>query len=214
MTRVLRAAGVRAFLVTDASRSDDEVVAAARRALGILPPAKVAIQLRDKVRSLTDLAPLARTLRAVTSACGTSFVVGDHPDLARDVGADGVHVPGGVDAVAAARDTVGPDVLISAPCHADEDVLPLAGAGATSLLVSPIFATPGKGPARGLGAVTRARDALASVVVPVRVTALGGVDESNAEAAFAAGAGAIAFVRPWFAEDAVGRLGKLAAILG
>lgn len=63
--------------------------------------------------------------------------------------------------------------------------------GAAWGLVSPIFVTPGKGPARGLHALTEARACAPSV----RLFALGGVVPATTSACLRAGADGVAVVR-------------------
>jgi thiamine-phosphate pyrophosphorylase len=122
-------------------------------------------------------------LRARERMPGVPFVVsaeGPH-------GLDGVHLGGPLRGKLGSIDAP----WISVPAHTDEDVAEAAHRGASAVYVSPIFATPGKGPARGTDAIERAR-ALAG---PTLVYALGGVDASNAEACVAAGADGVAVIR-------------------
>ncbi|MBX3211781.1 MAG: thiamine phosphate synthase [Labilithrix sp.] len=203
----------------------EEVIEVAGAALA---PGAFAVQLRDKAASRADLARSARALRAVTARVGARLVVNaptiEALDIAADAGADGAHVPCLADRIAGARERLGAAAWISTPAHTDDGVRVARSAGATMVLVSPIFASPGKGAPRGVDALTRAR-ACASAGVTVAfagaltaspagaataapadalvVLALGGVDASRVAACADAGAHGVAVIRALLdAEDA------------
>lgn len=177
-----------------------EVVDAAGRALD---PGKLVVQLRDKAASPSVLASAARALRPVTERVGARLVVNapraEIVHVARDAGADGVHVPCRREAIAAARALFGGDAWISAPAHADDDVKVAVAAGATAALVSPIFETPGKGPARGDGALASARTLVGASALAIH--ALGGVTPPRAVACADAGADGVAVIRALLDAD-------------
>jgi thiamine-phosphate pyrophosphorylase len=182
------------FLITDPRwplpRVEEVIVTAG----AALPPGSLGVQLRDKAASAIELARAAERLRASARRVSARFVV-NAPDtstvrMAREAGADGVHVPCTSAAIAEARDLFGADAWISTPAHAGVDVVTAEAAGATAVLVSPIFATPGKGPPRGVEAIRDAREGSRIVVL-----ALGGVDATNARACAEAGAHGVAVVR-------------------
>ncbi|MBX3207084.1 MAG: thiamine phosphate synthase [Labilithrix sp.] len=183
------------FLVTDPRWSLERIEAVIEAAGRALAPGALGVQLRDKSAPLADLARTARALRAVTARVGARFVVNaptsEALEVAAAAGADGAHVPCRPDRVAEARGRLGAAAWISTPAHSDEDVSIAAAAGATGVLVSPIFASPGKGPPRGVAALTAARARAPDLVV----IALGGVDASSAAACAAAGADGVAIVR-------------------
>jgi thiamine-phosphate pyrophosphorylase len=174
---------VRVLLVTDpryGARRIVEVVRAAAAVPGF------AVQLRDHGDSTDDeLAPLAAELRAITAAHGALLIVNRRLALARRVAADGFHAPASELAAAAGFP------WRSAPAHTDDELVRALGAGATAVLVSPIFETPGKGPPRGVGALRAARHEAPGATL----VALGGVDETNAPLCRAAGADAVAVIR-------------------
>jgi thiamine-phosphate pyrophosphorylase len=190
----------RLILITDPSFGDDVIVRCVRAVARVLPRGAFAVQLRDKRRPRIALRVFASELRQVTRSVGAKLFVNGDAVVARDAGADGVHVGGGgLDGqVAAARAVVGPRAWISVAAHGDADVVRAAEGGADAVLVSPVFATrppslhaPSKA-ARGLDAIRSARrrapDSLA-------VYALGGVTADNAAQCVAAGADGIALIR-------------------
>ena len=161
--------------------------AVARGAFGVL--------LRDKQRSRASVVGLAERLRDATSSCGAPLIVHSDASLALAVHADGIHfgsdvIRDGSGELAEARSAL-PSAWVSVAAHSDQDVANAAAGGADAVLVSPIFETPGKGPARGPSALTRAR-ALSSTIT---VYALGGVDAARARQCRAAGAMGVAVIR-------------------
>ncbi len=118
------------------------------------------------------------------------FVVNDHPQLARESAADGVH-PGQDDtAVFVARMILGEGPLIGLSTHTPEQVD--AADGADSIGVGPVHPTPTKPgrPAVGLDLVT-----YAAAHARVPFFAIGGIDPANVASVRAAGARRIAVVR-------------------
>jgi len=197
----------RLVLVTDPSFGDDAIVRCAAAVATALPPGAFCVQLRDKRRSIASLRLLASGLRIATSKAGALLVINGHPRLARDVGADGVHLGGGAGTVAEARSALGRPTWVSVAAHSDEDVARAVGAGADAVLVSPIFATRSpssflvagaeKAP-RGLAAIRAAR---AIAGARLAVFALGGVTLERVRPCADAGADGVAVMRALLAND-------------
>lgn len=185
-----------------------EIVRAAARALGAR---RLLVQLRDKENGPVVIRTAAQALRDVTRAVGALFVVNGATSIAHDVGADGVHLPwdrGGALGlrVASARRLLGEHIIVTAAVHDDDEVRAAVEGGVTGVLVSPIFATPGKGPPRGVEALHAARaivEAAESKWRP-RVYALGGVDVENVATCAGAGADGVAVVRALYGAGASG----------
>jgi thiamine-phosphate diphosphorylase len=171
-------------LITDSAIADAVVIAAIRAAGGAVPAGFLAVQLRDKGRPVDERANWATVLREVTREVGAGLVINGDEALARAVGADGVHYPADVTPRRS-------ELWTSAAAHSDEEVVRARDRGVSAVLVSPVFATPGKGRARGLDAV---RDAV-RLAGSVSVFALGGVDASRVPACRAAGAHGVAMIR-------------------
>jgi thiamine-phosphate pyrophosphorylase len=163
-------------------------MAALRAAADALPPGMLAVQLREK-EDRGRRVNIARILRELLKT--QLLVVNSDVELAREVGADGVHLPRG--GVAEARDVL-PSAWITVAAHDDEDVRRAVAEGADAVLVSPIFSSPGKGPPRGLEAIRAAR----AIAKRRGVYALGGVDCSNAASCYEAGATGVAVIRAVF----------------
>jgi thiamine-phosphate pyrophosphorylase len=206
----------RLVLITDPAFSDEAVVRCVRSVASALPAGALCVQVRDKRRLLPSLRLFALQLRRVTHDGGAVLVVNGHPELARDVGADGVHL--GEDArramsVEQARTRFGRRAWISVAAHSDDDVRRAVDEGVDAVLVSPIFPTRALSPdglslrtspsvpkrARGTGALRSARTLAGSRVA---VFALGGVTRERARACAEAGADGLAVIRALLASGA------------
>ncbi len=167
------------------------------------------VQIREKdmpARELVDLVRDAvRAGAALASAAGTRdghvaprVVVNDRLDVALAAGAAGVHL--GRESVNV-RDVVKwcrsgnapPEFMIGLSCHSIEEAREAESAGANYILFGPVFETPSK---RAFGepqGIARLAEVCASV--GIRVIAIGGVDEVNAQDCVRTGAGGIAAIR-------------------
>jgi thiamine-phosphate pyrophosphorylase len=199
------------ILVTDPFFGDDALVACIEAAGKNLPKGALCVQLRDKQRSVVSLRVFASRLRLVTRAIGATLVINGDPRLARDVGADGVHLGRDAGTVDDARSIVGKRAWISVSAHSDGAVRRGVAEGADAVLVSPVF--PSRPPSilapskegRGLEALRTAR---ASAGDRAGIYALGGVDADNARACADAGADGVAVVRALLASPEPGRVAR------
>jgi thiamine-phosphate pyrophosphorylase len=201
----------RIILITDPVYGDDGIVRCVETVARSLPAGALAVQLRDKHRPLVSLRVFASRLRLVTRAVGASLVINGDPRLARDVGADGVHLGRDAGTVAEARAVCGAGAWVSVSAHSDSAVRRALSHGADAALVSPVF--PSRPPSvyavekegRGLEALRSAR-----VVAETRVLiyALGGVEADNTRACVDAGADGVAVVRALLASPDPGRAAR------
>jgi thiamine-phosphate pyrophosphorylase len=185
-------------LITAAEVMPEADLFARLAALAALPPAlrgRFAVQLRDPQLPASALHALGRRLREATAALGAPLFVNDRLDLAVLLGAEGVHLGGRSVSIEDARAFLGPDAFVSVACHSPGDVARAAAAGADAALLSPIFATPGKGRPIGLTALREARRLLIAAGSTAALIALGGVDAPSAPACLAAGADGVAAIR-------------------
>jgi thiamine-phosphate diphosphorylase len=198
----------RVILVTDPAFSDDKIVQTIEAVAPALRAGWLCVQLRDKQRALVSLRVFGSRLRVVTQAAGAALVVNGDARLARDIGADGVHLGRGAGTVAEARGIAGEDAWVSVACHSNEAVRRGVEDRADGVLVSPVFDSRPPSPAdaekegRGLGALRAAR-----VIAGDRcaVYALGGVGPENALACVDAGADGIAVIRSLLGSAEPGR---------
>ena len=107
---------------------------------------------------------------------GVPFIVNDSPELAGEVGADGVHVGQDDVSVARCRQLLGPDVLVGLSTHSTLEFDAALTQDANYFSAGPIVATPTKLGRSGTGS-DYAVQCQARSDRPVFVT--GGVNESN-----------------------------------
>lgn len=206
----MRVSSPRVVLVTDRAFGDDVIERCIRAAGAALPAGALSVQLRDGSRLKGSLRLFAGRLRTVTQAVGARLVVNGDARIARDVGADGVHLGRGAGSVAEAR-AILRGAWVSIAAHSDDDVRRAADEGADAVFVSPVF--PTRPPtlqartkeARGLAAIRAARALAGPRTV---VFALGGVTADNTQACIRAGAGGVAVLRALLASADPARVAR------
>jgi thiamine-phosphate pyrophosphorylase len=75
------------------------------------------LQLRLKDVSDGDILRAGEALMPIAQKAGVAFIVNDRPDLAKKLGADGVHVGQEDASYAEARAIVGPNAIVGVTCH-------------------------------------------------------------------------------------------------
>jgi thiamine-phosphate pyrophosphorylase len=142
-------------------------------------------QLRLKHISDDEIRRAVDTLRPIVQANGTAFILNDRPDLAAELGCDGVHI-GQEDASYAAARAALPDGIIGVTCHDSRHLaIDAAEAGADYVAFGAFFPTQTKEPK------AQAAPELLSwwnemMVVPS--VAIGGITVANAPELVKAGA--------------------------
>ena len=90
------------------------------------PPGAAVIQLRHKKASKATITSEAKSIAKICRDNDTIFIVNDHPDIAVEVGADGVHVGQGDQSIADCREILQPDQIVgksnAAPQRSDHCV--------------------------------------------------------------------------------------------
>lgn len=180
--------GARLLLVTD-PRPDlaARVEAAVRGGVDV-------VQLREKDAAMHEVVALAEELREIcASFAGVLFTVNDDVELARIVGADGVHLGQEDEPVARAREILGPDVIVGRSAGTVEEAREAVREGADYLGVGTVFATPTKPDAQvaGLALV----ETVAREGIPLPWFAIGGITHETAPEVAAVGAPGFAVVR-------------------
>ena len=130
------------------------------------------VQYRDKTADASTRLRRARALAQLCRDVGAVFIVNDHPELALEVGADGVHVGQHDEALAEARAVMGPRGLVGVSCYDRIDLAVRAAAGGADYVafgsMFPSTTKPGA-VAAPLSLVTRA-----SGMLEIPVVAIGG----------------------------------------
>ena len=150
------------------------------------------IQLRDKVRSCSELVRIGREIGVITRGAGAGFIVNDRLDVALSCGADGVHLGQDDVTCGVARQIAPPGFVIGVSVGSVAEARDAEREGADYIALSPVFATDSKhnaGPGHGLSLL---REIRASVSIPV--IAIGGIGPGNAGEIIDAGAEGIAVI--------------------
>jgi thiamine-phosphate pyrophosphorylase len=186
--RRARLAAARLYLVCDAKPGGHDLPDVVR---GAAAGGVEVVQLRDKQLGDEELAAVANAARALCERLGVLLIVNDRPLVARESGADGVHVGQEDMPVAQVRELIGPDMLIGLSTHAESEIDAAAprGADGTPLVdyigVGPVHETPTKAGRPAVG-VQLVRYGAANASVPF--FAIGGLNAANIADVIAAGA--------------------------
>jgi thiamine-phosphate pyrophosphorylase len=161
-----------------------------------------AVQLREKTIHTSSLYYLAQGLRRITAPRGARLFVNDRADIARAVGADGVHCPENGFSPSIARRIAGDHSLVGVSTHSLDRAVEAERAGADFITFGPVFETPSK---RDYGApqgLEKLREVTGAVRVPV--FAIGGVTPKRAASCLENGAWGVAVVSAVFAPRDIG----------
>jgi thiamine-phosphate pyrophosphorylase len=188
--RRARLAQARLYLVCDASPGGRELTE-------VLHPAIAGgvqvVQLRDKSLADDELAAVAHAAHALCERLGALLIVNDRPTVARDAGADGVHVGQHDMPVDDVRELVGPDLLIGLSTHTAVEIESEDATAADYLGVGPVHETPTK-PGRPAVGLELVRHAAACLDGRDKETSGWGDATAGAEITGVVGPG-----KPWFA---------------
>ena len=157
------------------------------------------LQIRAKQTDKSIVAALAEEIHALTAPLGVPLILNDHPDLLRDVPAEGAHVGQDDLTVAEARAAAGRTVIIGKSTHSTAQACAAAEEGADYLGFGPLFATPTKPgrPAIGLQGIATVHE-----LVSVPIFCIGGIKSGNLAQVRDAGARRVVIVSGWLeAED-------------
>jgi thiamine-phosphate pyrophosphorylase len=151
--------------------------------------ASLQIRLKDRqgVPAPDDhVRTLARAILKPAQERGVAVLINDRPDLAAELGADGVHIGQGDAPYARARALVGPEAIVGVTCHDSRHLALEAGeAGADYVAFGAFFPTDTKDPA------ARAEPELLTwwqEMIEIPCVAIGGITVDNAAGLVEAGA--------------------------
>ena len=134
------------------------------------------LQLREKTLEEGAFLEEARALQALCRERHVPFIVNDNVDIARAMGADGVHVGQSDMEALDVRAKLGPDKIIGVSAHSVEEALLAEKHGADYLGVGAMFPTGSKADVQELPYETL-KDICAAVSIPV--VAIGGISGEN-----------------------------------
>ena len=151
------------------------------------------IQMREKDKPFNELLAKGKELFSVCKGKGVPFIVNDDPVLARDIGADGIHL-GQEDLrrfpIEKARDTLGAGKIIGVSTHSLVQFREAQGWGVDYVAFGPVFPTKTKDYSIGTSDIK-------AVALPVKksVFFVGGIDMSNIRQLLTGGCRNIAVMR-------------------
>jgi thiamine-phosphate pyrophosphorylase len=144
------------------------------------------LQLRLKGVSDDEVLRAGERLMRIAARYGVTFIVNDRPDLAKKLGADGVHVGQEDASHAEARALLGPDKIVGVTCHNSRHLaMEAAEAGADYVAFGAFYPTTTK------EAKTRAEPEILTwwqELMEVPCVAIGGIKIDNARPLVEAGA--------------------------
>ena len=118
---------------------------------GVLGAGVDLVQLRDKTATAEQIRAAAPAFKAAAERHGALFILNDDPELAVEVGADGVHVGQDDLPPEKARDLVGGDRIVGWSTHSETEVDVAVAVDCDYFAVGPVHATPTKQGRPGIG---------------------------------------------------------------
>lgn len=154
------------------------------------------LQYRDKTSAPAEREIRAAALVALCRRHGAALIINDDVELAKAVGADGVHLGRHDGSLAAARAVLGPDRILGASCYADLDAARRAVAeGADYVAFGAVYPSVTK-PSASRVPIELFTHCRAEIDVPV--CAIGGITVANGLSLIAAGVSLLAVISDLF----------------
>ncbi len=168
------------------------------------------IQLRGKKETVEALTELAEKLHRLTSSAGVPLIINDHPEIARDVALEGLHLGQDDLAIAAAREIVGRDCWIGKSTHSLAQATAAIAEGPDYIGFGPLFATPTKPDYAPIGTeeIRRVHE-----LVQLPIFCIGGIKHANLPAVLAAGAKRVVIVSGLLQSDDIAAATRAAKAL-
>ena len=188
----------RLYAILDLGYTPEENAAATTAAL--LAGGADMLQLRAKNHDLATIRRVAESLIPLCRAAGVPFILNDHPALAAELGADGVHIGQDDGSLAEARSLFQSKIqnpkskiLIGRSTHSLDQARAALAEGFDYIGFGPLFPTPTKAGRPGIGTgdiATMERE----VGSKIPAFCIGGIKRSNLPEVLAAGARRVVIV--------------------
>lgn len=150
------------------------------------------VQYREKFKSSLEKYRECIKLRDLTAKYNAIFIVNDHLEIARSIGADGIHFGQDDLPIEAARQITGKDLIIGMSTHSPEQACDAIKRGADYIGVGPIFKTFTKKDVCDPVGFTYLEYAVENVNIPF--VAIGGIKLHNFDEIIGRGAKCISLV--------------------
>lgn len=153
------------------------------------------VQLRMKDASIQDFLRIGKEVRRLCDSYQATFILDDHVELVREIGADGVHLGKKDMPVAEARKTLGNDCIIGGTANTFDDVKMHYEASANYIGCGPFrFTTTKQGlaPVLGLEGYRSIRAQMSAEGIDLPMVAIGGITAEDIPAIMQTGVSGIA----------------------
>lgn len=153
------------------------------------------VQLRMKDASIQDFLRIGKEVRRLCDSYQATFILDDHVELVREIGADGVHLGKKDMPVAEARKTLGNDCIIGGTANTFDDVKMHYEASANYIGCGPFrFTTTKQGlaPVLGLEGYRSIIAQMSAEGIDLPVVAIGGITAEDIPAIMQTGVSGIA----------------------
>ena len=140
------------------------------------------IQLRMKEASTKDILPIAKKAMSLCRKYDATFIIDDFVELAKQIGADGVHLGKNDMPIAEARKILGKDFIIGSTANTFEDVQMLYKAGANYIGCGPFRFTTNKknlSPILGLEGYQQIISLMKEHKISLPLIAIGGITKED-----------------------------------
>ena len=165
------------------------------------------VQLREKDTPEDEVIGIGKTLLGLTKKYGVPLIINDSTELAREIGADGVHLGEDDPMVAHARDVLGRDKIIGVSCYGKiERGINAERDGADYVAFGTPFFTPTK-PERTPTSFDVLKEA-ASRIKSIPIFAIGGITPEKAESVLKTGVDGIAVITAVFGAEDPGKAAR------
>ena len=153
------------------------------------------VQLRMKDASIQDILRIGKEVRRLCDSYQATFILDDHVELVREIGADGVHLGKKDMPVAEARKTLGNDCIIGGTANTFDDVKMHYEASANYIGCGPFrFTTTKQGlaPVLGLEGYRSIIAQMSAEGIDLPMVAIGGITAEDIPAIMQTGVSGIA----------------------
>ena len=155
------------------------------------------VQLREKDTPEDEIIDLGKKLLFITKQYGVPLIINDSPELAKDIGADGVHLGGDDTSIKNARELLGTESIIGVSCYNQiERGLKAMQNGADYVAFGTPYYTPTK-PDREPTSIETLKEAV-KLINDIPIFAIGGITKDNARPILETGVDGIAVITSVF----------------
>ena len=151
------------------------------------------IELREKHASPRDFFEAAKSAVEIARQHDVKIIINDRVDIARALGADGVHLGQDDLPPSAARQILGSEAIIGFSTHSVEQAIKAAAHGVNYIAIGPIFETTTKekpDPVVGLDGLRKVKKSIDQI----QLVAIGGIGLDDIRDVMAAGADSAALI--------------------